>query len=104
MDGGEWGFSQQTKSSNISPPAHLTLPKDQVQTKIADTRNNRDSARRDAQTAHNLYWDQHAPGIQMEHWRYCAGWDVGFSDALSFFQAPVIGVLTWLGSVTIGLL
>ena len=40
----------------------------------------------------------------MEHWRYGAGWDVGFSDALSFFQARVTGVLTGIGADKIGML
>ncbi|KAI9773972.1 MAG: Glucan 1,3-beta-glucosidase 3 [Geoglossum umbratile] len=103
-DGGEWEFSQQTKSSSISPPTHLTLSRDQAQAKIADAQNSRNGAKGDAQAAHNSYWDQHAPGVVMEHWRFGAGWDVGFSDAVSFFQARVSSVLTGTGADKIGLL
>ncbi|KAI9774410.1 MAG: Glucan 1,3-beta-glucosidase 3 [Geoglossum simile] len=103
-DGGEWEFSHQTRSSNVSPPTHLTLPGSQVRAKIANAQNSRSRTRIDAQAAHNLYWDQHAPGVPMEHWRFGAGWDAGFSDAVSFSQSRVSGVLTGTGADKIGML
>ena len=40
----------------------------------------------------------------MEHWRFGAGWDIGFSDAISFSQARISGVLTGTGADKIGML
>ncbi|KAH0542907.1 hypothetical protein FGG08_002767 [Glutinoglossum americanum] len=104
MDGGEWGLSQHTKFSNITPPTYLTLREDQVRAKIADAWKSQNLARGDAQTAHNLYLDQRAPRIRMEHWRFGTGWDIGFSDALSFFETRVSGVLPGTGADKIGML
>ncbi|KAI9720822.1 MAG: hypothetical protein M1812_002661 [Candelaria pacifica] len=103
MDGGEWGFAQQTKSGNIPPPSNLYLPADQIQSKLNDAQNQRAKCKNTASSNHNGYWNQASPGQQFQHYRFSDGWDVGFSDALAFFQARLNG-LSGPGGDKIGML
>jgi len=104
MDGGEWGFAEQTKNANILPPPNLLLSADDVRAR-ADTAQAQRQQRKDAATAnHTNYWNSTAPGATFEHWRFGAGWDVGFSDALAFFVVKVDGGLQGPGADKIGCL
>lgn len=35
---------------------------------------------------HVTYWNNQAPTMGGEHWRFENGWKVGYNDALAFFQ------------------
>lgn len=90
MPGGEWGFvamSNDPVSSSpaILPPPNLVLDQRTVSNKIAHARAQQDEKRKAAVDAHTDYWKGAAPGQEMEHWRFEAGWEVGFADAMSFF-------------------
>jgi hypothetical protein len=94
MDGGEWGFVQQTNFSNISPPPFLLLCNSDISSRINNAQSQRDSLKSSAVTAHVNYWSQTSPGQYFEHWRFGEGYDVGFSDATTFFEMRMNGGLS----------
>lgn len=85
MDGGEWGFVEQTKKRNIVPPQSLTLPAGDVQSRIQHAQSMRQELGSQARSNHEGYWNQTSPGKEFQHDLYSQGWDIGFSDAQSFF-------------------
>lgn len=87
MPGGEWGFMAQTTGSAVFPPPNLLLNKDDVSNRLNQTASQRNAAFQASRDAHVNYWNANAPGKSFEHWRYEAGWNVGFDDATSFFGA-----------------
>ena len=85
MDGGEWGFVEQTKKENVLPPFFLTLPTLEVRSRAQAARGRRGDLGYSARQFHEEYWNRTCPGKRFEHQLYSEGWDVGFSDALKFF-------------------
>jgi len=104
MDGGEWGFAEQTKKSNILPPQSLLLSADDVRSRVNTAQAQRGQRKDAAVNNHTNYWNQTAPGETFEPWRFGAGWDVGFSDALAFFSIRANGGLQGGGGDRIGCL
>ena len=84
-DGGEWGFVEMAKKGVVLPPAELTLTFEDVKAKIAKAQQVRAEKKPRSMGSHVGYWNQEAPGGYFEHWRFEQGWDLGFSDALTFF-------------------
>jgi hypothetical protein len=99
MDGGEWGFVEQTKKGNIAPPPWSLIPKDEVNRRTDDAQAKREQLKEAALRSHVDYWNRTAPGKKFEHERYGQGWDVGFSDAVCFFEMRANG---YLGSEATG--
>ncbi|PVH87315.1 glycoside hydrolase family 5 protein [Cadophora sp. DSE1049] len=93
MDGGEWGFAEQSKKWNITPPQYLMLPAQEVRNRIGTAEARRGELAQTARQNHDNYWNQAAPGKHFEHQLYSEGWNVGFSDALRFFGMRSEGVL-----------
>ncbi|CAL3964140.1 unnamed protein product [Diplocarpon coronariae] len=93
MDGGEWGFAEQTKKQNIVPPPYLTLPAQEVRHRIQTAEAQRQQMAHGARQNHDHYWDSTAPGKQFQHQLYSDGWNVGFSDAQRFFGMRSEGAL-----------
>jgi aryl-phospho-beta-D-glucosidase BglC (GH1 family) len=93
MDGGEWGFTEQCKKQNITPPQSLLLPKQEVLQRVQHAQQVRNELGNSARKAHEDYWTGAAPGQHFEHDRYIDGWNVGFSDGLSFFVMRAEGGL-----------
>jgi len=93
MDGGEWGFVEQVKKGNILPPPSLMLAGQEVQERASNGQQRRGELAQDARVSHEAYWNRTCPGQYFEHDRYAQGWDVGFSDALSFFVMRADGGL-----------
>jgi hypothetical protein len=93
MDGGEWGFVEQTKKGNVVPPAFLTLPAQEVKRRTQAAQERRQGLANAARQSHEEYWNRTSPGKQFEHDLYSEGWDVGFSDAQKFFTMRADGVL-----------
>jgi hypothetical protein len=93
MDGGEWGFVEQVKKGNIKPPPSLLLSRRDVQEKASRAQQRRGELAKGARESHEEYWNRTCPGQHFEHERYSQGWDVGFSDALSFFVMRADGGL-----------
>ena len=85
MDGGEWGFYAMSKAGDIAPPANLTISYNDVRGKITNAQGQREALKSRDVNAHKAYWDRSSPGTPFEHWRYAAGWDVGWGDAITFF-------------------
>jgi len=85
MDGGEWGFVEQTKKSNISPPKHLELTSETVKARAQTSMLRRQQLGSIARSSHESYWNQTSPGVRFQHELYSEGWELGFSDAYSFF-------------------
>ncbi|SMQ50770.1 unnamed protein product [Zymoseptoria tritici ST99CH_3D1] len=82
---GEWGFKQMNIQQAIKPPISLTFSVVEVQSRIAKAQGQRDDRRGQAYASHCQYWDANDPSDKYEHWRFQLGWDIGFSDAMSFF-------------------
>lgn len=97
MDGGGWGFVEQTKKGNISPPPWLTLPVDEVKRRAQDAQSRRAGMAEAARRSHEEYWTRTTPGKNFEHHLYSEGWDVGFSDAQAFFTMRAGGALGQAG-------
>ena len=93
MDGGEWGFAEQSKKWNIAPPQYLMLPAQEVRNRIGVAEGKRAELGQTARQNHDNYWNQTAPGKHFEHQLYSEGWNVGFSDALRFFGMRSEGAL-----------
>lgn len=85
MDGGEWGFVEQVKKGNVCPPRSLTLSADDIRGWIDYAQSKRQELAANARNGHEGYWNHTSPGQRFEHELYSQGWDVGFSDAQSFF-------------------
>lgn len=75
-----------------------------MQAKLSMAQSERERPRNEAVSAHVSFWSRQSPGQTFEHWRYEAGWDLGFSDAFSFFSMRTNGRLTGAGGDKIGLL
>ncbi|KAF2101686.1 glycoside hydrolase [Rhizodiscina lignyota] len=98
MPGGDWGFVQQctpnttpppppSPSPAVYPPWNLTLSPSDVSSRVSTAQSQQDNSRVVAVQQHTDYWNQTAPGQNFGHWRFEAGWKLGFSDAISFFSA-----------------
>ena len=106
MDGGEWGLFEMVKKGALTPSQNLTLSFAEVKTTAERARRQRLDRRRASVDAHVGYWNSAAAGTVFEHWRFEEGWDLGYADALAFFEMRAHGdaVGTRHGSDTIGCL
>ena len=86
MDGGEWGVFEMVKKGVLSPPRNLTLSFEDVNSITEKATRCRLDRKKVSMDAHIRYWDSAAPGVAFEHWRFGEGWDLGFTDALAFFE------------------
>jgi hypothetical protein len=98
MTGDEWSFQRQVSTGAIPPPLWLTVPRAQVLSKIGQAEIHRSPSR---ETTLSQY--SSSPDTQKYH-QYRLGWDLGFSDALSFFGALARDVIPggWDGGEKIG--
>lgn len=104
MDGGEWGFAQQTKSGAIVPPPYLLLSESDIGSKLDTARSRWIDLKNTAFSQHVDYWNKTLPGGNFEHDRFNAGFDLGFSDALEFFNMRRSRQLVGPGADRIGML
>lgn len=93
MDGGEWGLFEMVKKGAVLPPPHLAMSFEEVKIAAERARRQRVDRKDQAVNAHVNYWDSTATGRQFEHWRFEQGWDLGFADALAFFEVRANGSL-----------
>lgn len=93
MDGGEWGFVEQTKKSNIYIPHCLSLSQQEVKDRTQHAQALRAEIANAARSAHEAYWDTTVPGKRFEHHLYSEGWELGFSDAQALFNMRADGAL-----------
>ncbi|KAI4259077.1 MAG: hypothetical protein L6R42_004762 [Xanthoria sp. 1 TBL-2021] len=93
MDGGDWGFKEQTNKGAITPPHCLTLSTQDVKNAANNAEGRRQSLHDTAYNEHVQYWDRTSPGQHFEHQRYSDGWNLGWSDAKAFFRARGDGVI-----------
>ncbi len=91
MDGGGWGFKQQTNEGAIIPPPSMTLPADEIRNRIRAAGEQHQRLQQTALREHSEYWDRTSPGARFEHWRFGQGWDLGWNDAQFFFGARAQG-------------
>ncbi|KAK4554856.1 Glucan 1,3-beta-glucosidase 3 [Recurvomyces mirabilis] len=84
MPGGEWGFKQMTEQGAIVPPQSLTV--NDVQQRVQSAQAQQQQKKQETVGAHTNYWDSNHPG-QYEHQRFEQGWELGFQDAMAFFEA-----------------
>ncbi len=91
MDGGEWGLIEMVKKGAVVPPGNLTLSFEDVMKRVGRAKQLVGPKRREAVDGHVGYWNSTAPGGHFEHWRFEQGWDLGFADALSFYEMRVSG-------------
>ena len=94
MDGGEWGVFEMVKKGALTTPGKLTLSFEDVRTTAEKARSQQFDRRKAGVDAHVSYWNNTAPGTAFEHWRFEQGWDLGFADALAFFEMRSCGYVT----------
>ncbi|KAI9794540.1 MAG: Glucan 1,3-beta-glucosidase 3 [Peltula sp. TS41687] len=104
MDGGDWGFVQQTNSGAIKPSGSLRISNTDVNARLNTAQSQRANRKNAAVSAHVAYWNATSPGQTFEHWRYEHGWDVGYTDAMTFFGARASRLLPGEGGDKIGML
>jgi hypothetical protein len=93
MDGGDWGFKQQTNDSNIAAPPYMSFSASDVRNRDGGAAGRMASLHDEAYNAHVSYWNQTAPSSTFEHQRYSDGWHHGWRDGQSFFVARSNGVV-----------
>ncbi|KAI9837963.1 MAG: hypothetical protein M1819_006117 [Sarea resinae] len=86
MPGGDWGFVANTNNKAIPPPPGLLLSKQDISSRLSSAHSRREDQKTGALTNHSNYWDSTAKGKQFQHNRFADGFDVGFSDAMAFFE------------------
>ncbi|GAB7352062.1 hypothetical protein MBLNU459_g2569t1 [Dothideomycetes sp. NU459] len=103
MDGGEWGFKQQTLGGAITAPHNLSLSHQDVQSRIQNAQSQQQNKAQATCGSHCNYWDSNHPG-QYEHERFEKGWHLGFNDAQSFFGMRANRGIQGAGGDKIGML
>lgn len=85
--GVDFDFEQQVNAGSISAPAWLTIPRDQILTKILQAKSQKSRLQ-------NKFLSQ-ISGSMSPHSRrrFSLGWDLGFSDAVCFFAAMARDVI-----------
>lgn len=86
MPGGEWGFKAQSNARNIVPPRHATLSKDEKARLLEKARSESDARKQQSLQQHVDYWKQADPNGTYEHEKFERGLQVGYTDALAFFE------------------
>ena len=85
MPGGEWGFRQMNEQHDLCIPASLTLSPAEIRKRVSQAQTQKAQRKSTTEAAHDSYWDTDYPGIY-EHSRFERGWDLGFNDAVAFFE------------------
>jgi len=93
MDGGDWGFKQQVNNGAITPPPSFLFTPQNVRDKTAAAEAKKPDLKNTAVTEHKKYWDETAPGVTFEHYRFGQAWDAGFGDTETFFNARVTSLV-----------
>lgn len=106
MDGGEWGLFEMVKKGALVPPVNLTWEFEKVRERVQRAKQMVDDKRKEAVNGHIGYWNETAPGGRFEHWRFEQGWDLGFADAMAFYEMRASGEVQGAksGADTIGAL
>lgn len=86
MEGGEWGFVEQTKRSNITAPQYMSVSFQEVRDQAHQAVLQKEELGTKARSDHESYWNDAAQGKVMEHQRYTNGWNLGFDDALTVYS------------------
>jgi aryl-phospho-beta-D-glucosidase BglC (GH1 family) len=85
MPGGEWGYQQMNEQRDLCIPPSLVLSTAEVRNRVNQAQAQKAQRKNKTVSAHSTYWDTNYPGTY-EHWRFEQGWDIGFNDALAFFD------------------
>jgi hypothetical protein len=93
MDGGDWGFVEQTNNGATCPPSSILLLKSDVKTILDKVSQQQAQMENQSYSQHVNYWNQTAPTQTFDHDRFRQGWMLGWNDALVFFSARVNGAL-----------
>ena len=106
MDGGEWGLFEMIKKGAVVPPILSTLSFQEVRQRSENAKQQKEERKKQAVDAHVSYWERTTPGGHFEYWRFEQGWELGFCDALAFFEMRASGNLGDVkgGADTIGAL
>lgn len=106
MNGGDWGFVEQSNNGGISPPSNLLLAAKDVKAAVDKCAKQQAQIRDQSYAQHVNYWNETAPNGNFEHDLFRQGYYLGWNDALIFFQARVNGVLqgNGVGADKIGML
>ncbi|KAF2020604.1 glycoside hydrolase family 5 protein [Aaosphaeria arxii CBS 175.79] len=84
--GGEWGFAEQANNGAIVPHHFQSTPPHEISEIVERARRNLNDRMYSAVNQHVSYWQHHAPNMGGEHWRFEAGYKIGYNDALIFFE------------------
>jgi len=87
MDGGGWGFVEQVKKQNISPPPWLLLGSEDVSARCQQADDCRDERLAQMKAHHEAYWNKTSPRKHFHHELYEHGLATGWDDARAFFRS-----------------
>ncbi|QDS72802.1 hypothetical protein FKW77_006491 [Venturia effusa] len=99
MNGGEWGFVEQTNNGATCPPPNLLLSPKDVKAAVEKCANQQAQIRDLSYAQHVNYWNDTAPDQKFEHDLFRQGYYLGWNDALFFFEARSKGSLASGGGV-----
>ncbi|MCJ1387692.1 Glucan 1,3-beta-glucosidase 3 [Xylographa bjoerkii] len=84
--GWEWDFLRMNDHGAIAMPAHLMLDFAEVRDRRGYAYAHKESMKSRDIGKHITYWHEAAPWQEFEHWRFEEGWELGFQDAVVFWD------------------
>ncbi|TLD39379.1 glycoside hydrolase family protein [Venturia nashicola] len=106
MNGGDWGFVEQTNNGTTCAPSNLLLSAKDVKTAVEKCAKQQTQIRDQSFAQHVNYWNEAAPNKTFDHDLFRQGYYLGWNDALIFFEARSKGLLggDGVGADKIGML
>ncbi|MCJ1284201.1 Glucan 1,3-beta-glucosidase 3 [Xylographa opegraphella] len=84
--GHAWNFLHMNGVKAIAVPKYLTLDFADVRARRSHALEHKAFLKRKDVDGHTEYWHQTAPWQEFEHWRFEEGWELGFQDAVVFWE------------------
>jgi hypothetical protein len=86
MPGDDWGFVACTNNGSIEAPPWLSMNSDRIHDALQKAQAQKSNLLSDRTQKHANYWASNSPGSSFEHWRFQYGYDLGWSDAVHFYE------------------
>ncbi|MCJ1377920.1 Glucan 1,3-beta-glucosidase 3 [Xylographa soralifera] len=84
--GDAWDFLHMNGQRAIAVPGYLTLDFAEARDLRGHAYEHKESLKSGDIDRHIEYWHQAAPWQEFEHWRFAEGWELGFQDAIAFWE------------------
>ena len=84
--GHAWNFLHMNALKAIAVPRYLTFDFATVRDRRGHAQEHKESLKSRDINNHNEYWHEAAPWQEFEHWRFEEGWELGYQDAVGFWE------------------